>query len=461
MRNPIRKWIPGLAVVLGFLMVLGQMGATPSGSALFSAARGLADGSHLGAPLFVDTILANVWRVGGSTGLSLVLWVGEWVVWAVVFLLVFTVTSLAVKKWSRLRWPAVLLVGGVVLLLCGLSLWNTIWNWSHSRRDLRLAAPMELAGLVKGDGVRIFANPSAHATLILSGVVPGTSPIDSAILATQPSRWRAALREKEWNVVVLAGPHGEFQPLLDHLLASPDWRLEALTNLGWLFKRERGPSNPLPKPEEIDLGDNRDSAIYLAQLSSRFDAMTSTVPARTAIQRALELAPKDATVQLHAAHFALERERWQDVVSHARRALRANPSLSQAHALAARAQLESGDYDSAEKSAQAALQMAPLDLSTRFLLARIQRANRDYRAEAETLERLISDSKKAGLPTAGYLAYLGQSYAQAGNAAASAKSYREAIASDQLDDEQRQAVVEALQIVESRSLGVPRSPESN
>jgi tetratricopeptide (TPR) repeat protein len=267
------------------------------------------------------------------------------------------------------------------------------------------------------------------------------------------------LREKDWNVVVLAGPHGEFQPLLDHLLSSPDWRLEALANAGWLFKRERGPSNPLPKPEEVDLGNPLDTAIYLAQLSSRFDAMAAPVAARAAIERALELAPNDAIVRLHAAYFALERERWQDVVSHARAALRTSPASPQAHALAARAYFESGDFDAAKKSATSALAVSPSDLSTRFLLARIQRANRDFRSEAETLERLIMDSKSAGLPTAGYLAYLGQSYAQVGNAVFSAKSYREALASGQLDDEQKQAVREALEIVESRSRGGQPAPE--
>ena len=458
MSNRIRKWIPGLAAGLGFLVTVGLLGARPSGSALFSAARGLADGGHLGAPSFLDIVLAGAWRVGGEFLLSLVLWSGNWLVWGIGFFVVLKVGVLVVEKWQRLRWPVTGLIGVVVIFLCGSSLWNSFWNWQPDRRDLTLVAPVELARLAASEGSRVFANPQAHATLVLSGVQPDTSPRDSAVLAIEPSRWRAALREKDWNVVVLAGPHGEFQPLLDHLLSSPDWRLEKLTNSGWLFKRERGPSNPLPKPEEVDLGDPSDTAIFLAQLSSRFDAMGAPVAARTAIERALELAPDDAIVRLHAAHFAIERERWQDVVSHARAALRASPASSQAHALVARALFESGDYDSAEKSASAALAGSPSDLSTRFLLARIQRANRDFRSEAETLERLISDSETAGLPTAGYLGYLGQSYAQVGNAVSSAKSYRAALSSGQLNDEQAQAVREALEVVESRSRGVQVPP---
>lgn len=461
MRNPIRKWIPGLALVLGFLMALELLGATPSGRALFSAARGLTETGQLGAPTVVDFLLGSVWRSGGLAALSFVLWAGDWLVWGIAFFLVLAVASVVVQRRPALRWLVASLIGTAIVFVCGFSLWNTVWTWKESRRDLTLTAPFELARLVKGDGNRIFANPSAHATLWLSGAPPDASPVDSAALSTQPSRWRSALREKDWNVVVLAGPQSEFQPLLDHLLTSPDWRLETLTNFGWLFKRERGPSNPLPKPEEIDRGNPEESAIYLAQISSRFDAMTATVPARAAMERALELAPDDATVRLHAAGFALARKRWQDVVSHARAALRANRSLSQAHALVARAQYESGDFDSAETSAKAALKIAPTDLATRFLLARIQRSNRAFRDEAETLERLISDSKSAGLPTAGYLAYLGQSYAQVGNAAASAKSYREALGSDQLNDEQKAAVQEALAIVETRSQGGQGATESH
>ncbi len=461
MSHPIRKWIPVLAAIFGFVMALGLLGATPSGRALFSAARGLSEAGHLGEPTLVDLILASVWRVGGSAALSLVLWVVDWLVWGVGFALIFAVLSFFVRRWPRLRSLVMSLFGAAALLLCGFSIWNAVWTWNQSRRDLTLVAPVELAGLAKGGNNRIFANPSAHAVLVLFGSQPGDSLMDSAVLSSQPSRWRSALREKDWNVVILAGPHSEFQPLLDHLLTSPDWRLETLTNFGWLFKRERAPSNPLPKPGDIDRGSPGDSAVYLAQLSSQFDAMKATVPARLAIERALELAPRDDTVRIHAANFALARERWQDVLSHARAALRINRSLSLAHALAARAQLQSGDFDSAEKSAKAALAIAPADLATRFLLARIQRSNRAFRAESETLERLISDSKKAGLPTAGYLAYLGQSYAQVGNAAASAKCYRDALATDQLNDEQRKAVLESLEIVEKRSQGLQESPSSN
>lgn len=460
MRNPIRKWIPGLAVIFGFVMALGRLGATPSGAALFSAAKGLAKDSHLGEPSLIDTILASVWSVGGSAALSFVLWVWDWLVWGIGFFLVCVAVSFAVKKWPHLRRLVLPLLGVATLLLCGFALWNAVWNWNSSRRDLTLTAPIELTRLAKGEGNRIFSNPSAHATLLLLGVQPGVSLVDSAVLSGQPSRWRSALREKDWNVVVLAGPSAEFQPLLNHLLTSPDWRLDALTNFGWLFKRERGPSIPLPKAEEIDLGNPADTALYLAQLSSRFDDMKASGSARAAIERALELAPKDPIVRLHAANFALARERWQDVGSHARASLRSDPSLSLAHALVARAKFESGDFESAEKSARSALQIAPSDLPTRFLLARIQRANRDFRAEAETLERVVEDAHKAGLPVAGYLAYLGQSYAQVGNAPAAAKNYREALATNQLDEEQTQAVREALAIIESRTApGVDVPPE--
>ncbi|MEX1118535.1 MAG: hypothetical protein WEB60_07045, partial [Terrimicrobiaceae bacterium] len=451
MRNPIRKWIPVLAVILGFVMALGLLGATPSGRALFSAAMGLAEAGQLGDPSLINILLGWVWRLGGSAALSFLLWAGCWLVWAVGFFLIFAAASLVVNRHPGLQKVGGALLGIAVVWLCGNALWNAGWNWNQDRRDLTLVAPFELARLAQGEGHRIFANPSAHATLWLADVEPGASLMDSAILSTQPSRWRSALRQNDWNAVILAGPPSEFQPLLEHLLTSPDWRLEALTNWGWLFRREPGPSNPLPKPEAVDRGSPVDSAIYLSQLSARFDVMKATVPARAAMERALELAPNDANVRIHAATFALVRERWQDVVAHARGALRANRSMSQAHALAARGYLESGDLDSAEKSATSALTLAPSDLSTRFLLARIQRSQGAYRAEAETLERLVSDSKNAGLPTAGHLAYLGQSYAQVGNAASAAKNYREALASNQLNEEQKAAVLEALEIIQTRS----------
>jgi tetratricopeptide (TPR) repeat protein len=179
--------------------------------------------------------------------------------------------------------------------------------------------------------------------------------------------------------------------------------------------------------------------------------MKATPSARACVERALELAPKEPEVRLHAANFAAARERWQDVVSHTKAALRFEPRSATAHALLARALLESGDLSAARKAAQAALNVVPNDPGTLFLLARILREEKDYRSEAETLETLVTITKKSKLPNAAYLAYLAQSYAQVGNAAAATKNYKEALATGQLDAEQAAAIRESLEIIESRS----------
>jgi tetratricopeptide (TPR) repeat protein len=294
--------------------------------------------------------------------------------------------------------------------------------------------------------------------LVLNGNDAELKFAESARWSMIPSEWRAAQRSKQWDTVVFSGPLTEYRPLLNHLLISPDWRLTGFTNQGWVFKRGEGVPVVLPAADSIDLGSATETALYLAQLSARFEAMGNAVAARASIERALELAPREAEVRMHAANFAAARKRWQDVAAHAKAALKSSPGSATGHSLLALAMLESGDPGAARKSAQEALRLAPADPGTLFLLARAQRTEKDYRSEAETLEILVATCRDRGLPSAGYQAYLAQAYAQVGNAEGAAKNYREALSSGQLDEVQAGAIREALEVVESHVLPGSQRP---
>lgn len=431
-----------VGLICGFLLSLGTFLAPASGSDLLAAARGLSgEGS-----IFPDGVAAALWQAGGAAALA-------WSRWSVTFLsawaIVCTVLWFANLLAPRIR--AALQVA-VVLVSVGVAI-PAVVHWETVRLNARLSLPLDLMKSLPSNRGEIYTNPSARQSMILYGKAIGLRPppVEASAACRSPTAWRAAMRERGWSVVLLAGPVTEYRPLLEHLRNSPDWKLGFIANSGWVFFREPGPDAPLPSAESIDLGSSRETAIYLAQLSERYEAMQETPQARAAIERAMELAPRDPTVLLYSARFAAARRKWGDVVSRCDAALRAGSKDPGVHGLSAHARLESGDPAAARESATAALRMSPQDLDTLFLMARIFRAENDFGGEARVLEKAVSVAQGAGIPEAGFLVFLGQSYARAGNAPGAIKSYRAALASGQLGSEQSEAVREALELVEARS----------
>ncbi len=425
---------------------------------LLSAARGLSEAGTFDNVTWADRLTGFLWTWFGYRGLSFGNWLWEWFFWSLV---VFG--FLLFGAWvRRSNWRGKKILSRVIPFLVGfaciLSVWNAVANWKTDRRDLRLLSALTLAETEVGETAKVFANPSMLPFLALTGNDAMLKLPDSTKLSLFPSEWRAAQRSRQWDTVVLSGPLTEYRPLLNHLLISPDWQLTGFTNQGWVFTRGEGVSLVLPAADSIDLGNATETALYLAQLSAKFEAMGNPAAARASTERALELAPNEAEVRLHAANFAAARKRWQDVVTHAKAALKVSPGSATGHSLLALAMLESGDPGAARKSAENALRLAPKDPGTLFLLARAQRNERDYRSEAETLEVLVATCRERGLSFAGYQAYLAQSYAQVGNAEGAAKNYREALSSGQLDAAQSGAIREALGVVESHGLPGSQRP---
>jgi hypothetical protein len=430
-------------------MSLGLLGAVPHAGDYAAAARGIEASG--GAVAWGDRLAGEVWRAWGAAGLSFVRWAVAWAGWSVGFCLLFfggLALSGGFGRW-RVRLGAVLVV--VVAVACVWSVVAAVVGWGEARRDQRLFAPDGLVAMVP-DGARVHVNPSARQAVVLFGSARGIVPEDlPGGLPADPSAWRTSLRTDPVSSVLLAGPANEFRDLLLHLFESPDWRLAGMTHHGWVFSRDDGLDAPVPDVAAIELGSDTDTARCLALLSDRLDMIHAATAARAALKRAMELAPDDPQVLLHDARFQMARGRWNDVLPRAQAALRHGANRPYTLALIGRAHLESGNPAAAQEALEQALRADPSNPQVLLLLARTHRDNNDFTSEAETLERLVAVADRAGLPSAGYLAYLGQARARTGNAAAAAAAYRRALESHQLSDEQAQAVGEALTLIESRT----------
>jgi tetratricopeptide (TPR) repeat protein len=160
------------------------------------------------------------------------------------------------------------------------------------------------------------------------------------------------------------------------------------------------------------------------------------------------LAPDNTSVLSHAASFAIAQKRWQDAIGYSRRALANDHGLVHAKLVQALALLETGEAQKAEYLVDDVLLKSPDDMYTLFLSARIRRALNDHRGEAESLERLVSIAKKAGLSSANYRIYLGQAYAKQGLAEPALHNYRVALESGQLDARQSDEIRDAIEAIE-------------
>jgi tetratricopeptide (TPR) repeat protein len=458
--SSFRYAIFGVAASLlcGFLHSLPLLGGFPTQRSLSAASRGLASIRKIegfGDASVVDLLASRLWEAGGASILATAQWLAVFAGWTLATFLSLAVIYAVVRLLDDRRTRAILFGSAVLLALatCVPPVWMSWRNRGEAVSDLRLLLPSDLADEVRWVGrEKVFGNPTAlkHLLLLLPKGAGGVSLEDSARLALNPSQWREAFRRQRWPLVVLSGPIGEYRPLLDHLLVSPDWHLAAVTNHGFLFRH--GPGLP-PRSLEgtFQSGSDQATALYLAQIAGYYEAIRRTGDARACIERALSLAPENTLVLSHAANFAVAQGRWQDALVHSRKALEQNPNLGHAKLIQALALFEMGETEQAEKLIGEVLLVSPNDPYTLFLSARIRRSLNDYSGEAKSLEKLVANAKNAGVSPVDYQVYLAQAYAKQGLAEAALRSYRAALESGQLGAREKGDIREAIEAIESKS----------
>jgi tetratricopeptide (TPR) repeat protein len=445
------------SIICGFLHSLPFLGGFPTQRSLGAAARGLASLRKVegyGNASAPDWVAARLWEAGGAPFLTIGQWLTVFAGWTLATFFSLAVVYAIVRLLDDRRSRAILFGSAIILAVatCVPPAWMSWRNKGEVASDLRLLLPLELADEIRPLGKeQVFANPTAlkHLLLLLPNGDGGISLEDSARLALNPSEWREAFRRHRWPAVVLSGPMGEYRPLLDHLLVSPDWHLASVTNHGFLFRH--GPGLPPRSLEEsFRFRSDHETALYLAQIAGYYEAIRRTGDARACLERAVSLAPENTSVLSHAANLAVAQRRWQDALAQSRKALEKNPNLGHAKLVQALALFETGEREQAEKLIDEVLLESPNDSYTLFLSARIRRTLNDYGGEAASLEKLVTNAKTAGFSPVDYQIYLAQAYAKQGLAEPALRSYRAALESDQLGPRERHDIREAIEAIESK-----------
>jgi tetratricopeptide (TPR) repeat protein len=400
----------------------------------------------------LDGVSGLLWRLGGATGLGfLVAVIGffkGFAIGGILAVLLVLAWQLRPRLW---QWLAGGLAALAYLGACAIAIVQIATIDGSVARSRELTGPFNLLDEWKGGP--LFVSRSALPFVLLRdpAAAKDLTEVATVRLANDPGAWREQLRRSDWQTVILTGPNIEFRPLLNHLLESPDWHLAAVTNQGYVFLRGAGATPHEFDPMKFQLGSDRETAVYLAALADRYEALRDTRSARDCITRALKLAGNDATVLSYAAAIEAGHKRWADSLGFADRALSADPRSSYALLLKTLALLETGRPDKAEPLARQLMERAPNDTYTLFLYARVCRELRDSHTEAETLQKLIAVSQRQGLAVPpNYYVYLGQAYVLVGDAPQAAAAYRKALEIPGLGPELTESVRDALKTVESK-----------
>jgi len=422
---------------------------------LQSAGQGAAAWAGLvGAP-WGDRLVALGWGIGGWIGATAVRSAMVFGIWFAML-----VGGLLLIRWatSRLKWEraGAIFCWGVAVLVFGMGAWEGVAGWKNNARDARLFAPVDLIALAKKNGARVFVNPSAtfDVAALAPDLLGGRTLKDRAAMMGSPVRWRAEDRENPSPGVLIAGTVPEARPLIEHLLASPDWRLAFVDNSGLLFVHGDGP-NFSPRPDaEIVAGFDLDQHGYvLARTALNYHEAGLKVEARSLMSGAVERAPADPRVLTCAASLAASQGRWERARGDAEKALKLDPRSQQAGYLFALSLLETRVPDRAHSIASELVEQAPRDASTLLLHARTSRAANDPTSEIASLEKLLALAEGSSISRARVQIYLGQAWAKRGFPDQALAAYRAALKGG-LSSGEESDVREAIKTIEDNRIPV-------
>ncbi len=305
--------------------------------------------------------------------------------------------------------------------------------------DPRLRAPTALYAARPTDA-KLFATPGAVAALGSVGeTLPQPTSAEIAAL-TDSSAWRGLDRKQRYGAVLLAGQPAETSVLARHLIQSPDFRLEAIDNWGFLFSRKPTVSYHAPVPASVvpDLTVPEERADYLAALAVNLDAIGQFDAARDYLAAARDLAPDSPIVLVREAYVDLAHQRHAGAVSAASRALDLDPDSAPALEIAAQAFAAVGAADRAWQVAERLLEVTGADdPRILFLHARLASDAHAYSREQNSLEKLVELTEAADRSATSYRVYLGQSYARQSLPRPALEQFRAALRDPDLGNKQR------------------------
>lgn len=328
--------------------------------------------------------------------------------------------------------------------------------------DPELATPKLAVASLRAS--RLYFNPVARAHLMTARpelLAPDDRDARSersrlfAQASQNPRLWRQMDRREHFDTVLLSGDPALCRPLLEHLGGSTDWTLTYLDHTSVIFGR--APAQAW-KPADLEAVRQKFAALppkqhadFLVQLAVKLLALNQRDPAKAQLDEALRLDEKSAAGWTALAVFHAQLKQHPQALAAAEKALTIDKKFRAALEAKAQLLLAMRRANEACEVAQALVDLAPGDTSPLFILARSAHEAHAYTKEIATLAKLIGLLQNAGQPVSACRIYLGQAYAENGDAAHALDQFQQAAAAEDLDSEQRAFVHETIQRIKQRS----------
>ncbi|HEX4084463.1 MAG TPA: tetratricopeptide repeat protein [Chthoniobacteraceae bacterium] len=314
-----------------------------------------------------------------------------------------------------------------------------LWGGRHDPMDPRLVhEKMAIDRLA--DAHYVFYSPWSHADLAKArpDLVAAANERAFARGVQSPAIFRQLDHQRQFDGVLLAGDPTTYEPLLKHLSESKDFVLTWLDNAALVFRRYGA------KPwREADLnttaaglkGENK--ARFLAGAATRLIAIGQIDMAKRALDQAAPNGGKLPEYWTTLGLFDGKIDHWKEALDALNQALALNSDFTPALTTKAQILFGARRYDEALDIMDKVVAEHPNDPSMLFLHATISHEAHAYQREIAALKRLIGLAESQGVSATGYHIYLGQAYAQTGDAMLSLIEFKKVLDSDDASPEQR------------------------
>ena len=247
-----------------------------------------------------------------------------------------------------------------------------------------------------------------------------------------PEVFREYAHLRRFDAVLLSGDPTTFEPLLRHLGDSPDFVLTWIDSEVLIFRHVGA------KPwSEADLratadalkGENR--ARYLAGVAKRLVAIGGGLQmalAKRALDEAMPLGKRIPEMWTALALYDGHVGHWTDALDEVNKALALDPDSTAALTTKAEIFLGAKRLDEALDISDKVVEKHPDDASMLFMHATIAHQAHAYQQEVAALKHLIALAEAQGHSTTGYQIYLGQAYAESGDAVNSLAAFKVVLA---------------------------------
>ncbi len=270
-----------------------------------------------------------------------------------------------------------------------------------------------------------------------------------------PQSFRRLDRQFRFDALLLLGDPSEYRPLLDHLIATKDFRPVYVDHWAIILRRDPPVAWQMedftPVRAKIARLEKSGRAICLARAATKLAALRMFSESQSLLDEARGLDGKSKDVWSGYATLHMDRGEWQDAMTCADRALDGRTEPLSALAVKTQVLYATKHFSEAYELSKQLIERLPDDPNLLFYHAKIAHEAHAYQAEVAALEKLIARAEADGRAVSGYQMYLAQAYASAGDAPHAIDAFMRVLNDPELPQDQRDFARENITRIKKRT----------